>query len=47
MQENRQFQIGVFLHFRTGVNIYKKDPIRYAMEEAGGREQFKRDHWQQ
>ena len=26
-------------------DFYKKDPLRYAMEERGGREQFKRSHW--
>ena len=25
--------------------FYKKNPARFAMEEVGGREQFKRDHW--
>lgn len=27
-------------------NFYKKDPARHALEEAGGREQFKAAHWQ-
>lgn len=26
-------------------DFYKKDPERYAKEEAGGREQFKQEHW--
>lgn len=26
-------------------DFYKKDPLRYAMEEAGGREQFIKEHW--
>lgn len=27
-------------------DFYKKDPLRYAMEEAGGRAQFIKKHWQ-
>lgn len=27
-------------------DFYKKDPRRYAMEEAGGRAQFKKEHWE-
>lgn len=27
-------------------DFYKKDPMRYAMEEAGGRAQFIKKHWQ-
>lgn len=27
--------------------FYRKDPARLALEEAGGRTQFKHDHWQQ
>jgi peptide-methionine (S)-S-oxide reductase len=26
-------------------DFYKKDPERYALQEAGGREQFKKTHW--
>ncbi|WP_461239457.1 peptide-methionine (S)-S-oxide reductase MsrA [Paucilactobacillus sp. N302-9] len=26
-------------------DFYKKDPARYAMEEAGGRDQFKHQYW--
>ncbi|UQS86583.1 peptide-methionine (S)-S-oxide reductase MsrA [Nicoliella spurrieriana] len=26
-------------------DFYKKDPLRYVMEEAGGREAFKKRHW--
>ncbi len=26
-------------------DFYKKDPARYALEEAGGREQFIKKHW--
>ncbi|BDR57279.1 peptide-methionine (S)-S-oxide reductase MsrA [Xylocopilactobacillus apis] len=27
-------------------DFYKKDPLRHEMEEAGGREQFKRKYWE-
>lgn len=27
-------------------DFFKKDPLRFAMEERGGREQFKEKHWQ-
>lgn len=27
-------------------DFYKKNPFRYAVEEQGGRAQFKRTHWQ-
>lgn len=26
-------------------DFYKKNPERYALQEAGGREQFKQQHW--
>ncbi len=26
-------------------DFYKKDPLRYTMEEAGGREKFIKEHW--
>ena len=26
-------------------DFYKKDPLRYAMEESGGRQAFIKDHW--